>query len=47
MIWPGFDKFWTNVARDLLMRNGPSEATVTFDEANDDIVVRYRLEPGR
>ena len=43
MTWPGFDKFWTNVARDLLMRTNPSEATVTFDEANDDMVVRYRL----
>jgi Ca-activated chloride channel homolog len=41
--WPGFDKFWVNVTRDLLMRTSPSEATVTFDEANGDIVVHYRL----
>jgi Ca-activated chloride channel homolog len=41
--WPGFDKFWTNVTRDLLMRTSPSEATVNFDEANGDLVVHYRV----
>ncbi len=44
--WPGFDKFWTNVARDLLMRNGPSQATAGFDAANGDILVRYQLAAG-
>ena len=26
MTWPGFDKFWTNVARDLLTHADTSEA---------------------
>jgi Ca-activated chloride channel family protein len=41
--WPGFDKFWINVARDLLTHADPSEATAQFDSANDDILVSYRL----
>lgn len=44
--WPGFDKFWTNVTRDLLMRNGASQATAGFDAANGDILVRYQLAAG-
>ncbi len=44
--WPGFDKFWTNVTRDLLMHNGPSQATAAFDSANSDILVRYQLADG-
>ena len=41
--WPGFDKFWTNVARDLLTHADPSEASAQFDSANGDIDVTYRL----
>jgi hypothetical protein len=43
MSWPGFDKFWANVARDLLTHADPSEATAQFDAANGDINVTYRL----
>ncbi len=43
MSWPGFDKFWTNVARDLLTHADPSEASAQFDAANGDIDVSYRL----
>jgi Ca-activated chloride channel family protein len=43
MNWPGFDKFWTNVARDLIAHAGPSEASAQFDPANGDIEVTYRL----
>ena len=43
MTWPGFDKFWANVARDLLTHAQPSEASAQFDEANGDITVTYRL----
>jgi Ca-activated chloride channel family protein len=41
--WPGFDKFWTNVARDLLTHADPSEATAELDAANGDIAVTYRI----
>lgn len=43
MTWPGFDKFWTNVTRDLLMHTSPSEATATYDAGNGDLLVSYRL----
>ena len=41
--WPGFDTLWTNVFRDLLPRGTGSEATASFDSANRDLVVDYRL----
>jgi hypothetical protein len=41
--WKGFDKFWTNIARDLLPRSEAGEALVQFDSANSDLVVDYRL----
>ncbi len=41
--WPGFDKFWINVTRDLLRHTNMSEATAEFDQANGDMLVRYRL----
>ncbi len=43
MTWPGFDKFWTNVARDLLTHANSSEASAQFDAANGDITVTYRI----
>ena len=43
MTWPGFDKFWTNVARDLLTHADTSEASAQFDAANGDINVSYTL----
>jgi len=43
MDWPGFDKFWTNLMRDLLPRAQAAEAFVSFDSANQEIVADYRL----
>lgn len=43
MTWPGFDKFWTNVSRDLLTHANASEASAQFDVANGDIHVSYQL----
>ena len=44
--WPGFDRLWTNVLRDLLPRASETEATATFDSANNEIIVRYRFQAG-
>jgi Ca-activated chloride channel family protein len=41
--WKGYDKFWTNVSRDLLPHAQAGEASVEFDSANGDLVVDYRL----
>ncbi len=44
--WKGFDKFWTNVTRDLLPHASEGEATADYDTANGAIEVEYRLGPG-
>ena len=41
--WPGFDRLWANIFRDLLPHAPPSEATADFDRANNDLVIDYRL----
>ena len=41
--WPGFDRLWTNIFRDLLPHAAASEATAEFDPANNELVVDYRL----
>jgi uncharacterized membrane protein len=41
--WPGFDKFWINVTRDLLSHSNRSEGTARFDPADNSIEVTYRL----
>ena len=41
--WNGFDRFWTNVFRDLLPHSQAGEATAEFDSANGELVVNYRL----
>jgi Mg-chelatase subunit ChlD len=41
--WKGYDKFFTNLTRDLLPHAQAGEATVEFDSANGDLVVEYRL----
>ena len=38
-----FDRFWTNLLRDLLPRSPATEATTRYDGSKDEIVVRYRL----
>src|SRR5580704_12215244 len=44
--WKGYDKFWTNLCRDLLPRAQGGEAKVEYDSANGDLVVEYRLGHG-
>jgi Ca-activated chloride channel family protein len=44
--WPGFDKFWINVTRDLLPHTTASDATAALDAANNDLVVTYHLGSG-
>lgn len=44
--WPGYDKFWTNLTRDLLPHTQGSEAALEFDSANGNLVANYRLGPG-
>jgi len=41
--WKGYDKFWTNLSRDLLPHSQAGEASIDFDSANGDLVVQYRL----
>jgi Ca-activated chloride channel homolog len=41
--WPGFDKFWANVFRDLLPHAAHSETSADFDRASNELVVDYRL----
>jgi Ca-activated chloride channel homolog len=41
--WPGFDKFWINVTRDLLSYSNRSEGTAHFNAANNSIEVTYHL----
>jgi hypothetical protein len=43
--WPGYDKFWINISRDLLPHVQRTEADATFDPANGDLVVTYKLSP--
>jgi uncharacterized membrane protein len=43
LTWPGFDRFWTNIFRDLLPHSQASEATAEYDRAADELVVDYRL----
>ena len=41
--WPGYDKLWTNVFRDLLPHAQAAEAKADYDSATGDLVVNYRL----
>ncbi|MFN7997608.1 MAG: VWA domain-containing protein [Bryobacteraceae bacterium] len=41
--WPGFDKLWANIFRDLLPHAQASEATAEYDRASNELVVDYRL----
>ncbi len=41
--WPGFDRLWANIFRDLLPHATASEATADFDRAANELVVDYRL----
>jgi uncharacterized membrane protein len=41
--WPGFDRLWSNVFRDLLPHAQASEAAAEYDRANNELVADYRL----
>src|SRR5215469_11334976 len=41
--WPGFDRFWTNVFRDLLPHAPQTVTAADFDRASNELVVDYRL----
>lgn len=42
--WPGFDRFWGNVARDLLPRGSEIETDISFDRSAEELIVRYSSE---
>jgi uncharacterized membrane protein len=44
--WPGYDKLWTNLGRDLLPRAQAGEATAEYDGASGKLLVDYRLGKG-
>lgn len=44
--WPGYDKFWTNVTRDLISHRSDTTASAEFDPASGDLIVTYRLAEG-
>jgi len=41
--WPGYDKFWANLLRDLLPHAQAGEATLDFDPASGQLTADYRL----
>ena len=41
--WPGFDKLWANIFRDLLPHAPESEASADYDRASNELVVDYHL----
>jgi len=41
--WPGFDRFWANLVRDLLPHAQPGEADLSYDAANGQLIAEYRL----
>jgi len=43
LTWPGFDRLWTNIFRDLLPHGNESEAVARYDSANQELVVDYHL----
>ncbi len=43
LTWPGFDRLWTNIFRDLLPHGNESEAVAHYDGANEELVVDYHL----
>ncbi|MDQ6760780.1 MAG: glutamine amidotransferase, partial [Acidobacteriota bacterium] len=41
--WKGFDKFWTNLFRDLLPHAQAGEARAEYDSASGELIVDYQL----
>jgi Mg-chelatase subunit ChlD len=40
--WPGFDKFWANVLRDLLPQAQPGQSTLAYDASSGTLTAEYR-----
>lgn len=40
--WNGFDRFWSNVLRDLLPQAQPGQASLAYDPARGALVAEYR-----
>src|SRR5690606_28932051 len=40
--WSGFDRFWGNIARDLLPRTPREQVEVRFDRATRELIAVYR-----
>ncbi|HET8548673.1 MAG TPA: VWA domain-containing protein [Bryobacteraceae bacterium] len=43
--WPGFDRFWLNVFRNLLPHAQSADALARYDDASGKLTVEYRLAP--
>ena len=41
--WPGFDRFWVNVTRDLLPHSQSGEANVAYDSATGKLKIDYSI----
>lgn len=41
--WPGFDRFWANVIRDLLPHTQNGESSLSYDATNGQLLAEYRL----
>ena len=41
--WPGFDRLWANIFRDILPHAPQTETAADFDRASNELVVDYRL----
>jgi uncharacterized membrane protein len=43
--WPGFDRLWANIFRDILPHASQTETAADFDRASNELVVDYHEEP--
>jgi len=41
--WKGYDKFWSNVCRDLLPHAHSAEADLSYDSASGELIATYRM----
>ncbi|MGA2724905.1 MAG: VWA domain-containing protein [Bryobacteraceae bacterium] len=41
--WPGFDRLWANIFRDILPRASQTETAADFDRASNELVVDYHF----
>lgn len=46
MKWPGYEKLWINLLRDLLPHSSDGEVSTEYDSATSTLVAQYRLGPG-